>query len=217
MASNISDFVAKVRVDLEDPNPPATIWSDADLQRHVTHAVLEYGYWKPREVKETGLSLTAGSRDLSLASLTSLMRVLAAEYPTGQWPPAYVQFQVFGSTLSLFLDGAPLATDPLAVNLYCLERHQVDGGTSTVDAADDEVIAAGAAAFAAQEYAVKTAGQVNIAGPQTWLRYRDLAQDRATEFRAYLGDLRGRVTPQRAYAPTEPPQSRFTVEAPWRG
>src|SRR5438094_8562573 len=101
MAANINDLVAKVRVDLEDPNPPAAIWSDADLQRHVTHAVLEYALWKPREVKETGLSLTAGSRDISLASLTNLMKVQAAEYPTGQWPPAYVQFQVFRTPIPL--------------------------------------------------------------------------------------------------------------------
>lgn len=217
MASTINDYVAKARVDLDDPNPPATIWSDADLQRHVTHAVLEYEIWKPLELKETGLALTADSRDISLSSLGGLMQVLAVEYPTGQWPPAYVQFQRFGSTLTLFLDGAPQASDPLAVNLFCLERHTVSGVASTIDPADDEAITAGAVHFAAQEYALKAAGLVSATGPNTWLRYRDLALDKAAEFRGYLAVIRARVTSQRAYAPAEPRQSRYTVEAPWRG
>jgi hypothetical protein len=217
MANNINDFVAKARVDLDDPNPPAAIWSDADLQRHVTHAVTEYQIWRPLEVKESGLALSAGSRDLSVATLTNLVRVQAVEYPTGQWPPAYVQFQQWGSTLTLFLEGAPGAGDPLAVNLYCLERHTVTVTACTIDPADDEAIVAGAVHFAAQEYATKVAGLVSATGPNTWLRYRDLALDKAAEFRGYLAVVRARVTPQRAYAPSEPRQSRFTVEASWRG
>lgn len=217
MANTINDYVAKVRIDLEDPNPPAAIWSDADLQRHVTHAALEYELWKPREVLETSLSLVPGNRAVDTSSLVNLMRVLAVEYPTGQWPPAYVQFQQFGSTLTLFLDGAPATTDPLALNLFCLERHTVTTTACTIDPADDECIVAGAVHFAAQEYSFKTAGMVNVAGPNAWLRYRELALDKAAEFRGYLQIMRGRVTPQRAYAPAEPRMSRYVVEAPWRG
>jgi hypothetical protein len=217
MAANINDYVSKARVDLEDPNPPATIWSDADLQRHVTHAVIEYQIWRPLEVLESVLALSVGSRNLSVASIANLVRVLAVEYPTGQWPPAYVQFQQFGTTLTLFLDGPPGAADPLAVNLYCLERHTVNGTTCTIDPADDEAIVAGTVHFAAQEYAFKTAGLVAATGPNTWLRYRDLALDKAAEFRGYLEVVRARLTTQRAYAPSEPRQSRYVVEAPWRG
>ena len=215
MATTINDYVALVRQDLADPNPPAALISDADLQRHVLHTVREYELARPREIVETP-SITIGSRTLDLSGYSTLMRVLAVEYPTGQWPPAYVQFQVYGKTLTLALDAAPDGASGTSVNLYCYERQQVDTGTCTIDPQDDECIAAGAVAFAAQELATRTAATLNLAGPDLWLRYRDLALDKAAEFRGYLALIRARVTPQRAYAPAEPRQSRFTVEAPWR-
>jgi hypothetical protein len=217
VAATINDYVSKVRQDLEDPNPPATIWSDLDLQRHVSHAVAEYQLWKPQEILLGNLSLTPGSRSIDLSGLATLMRIEAVEYPTGRWPPAYVQFQQFGVTLTLFLEGAPAASDPMAVNLYTLQRHNVTVSACTIDPADDEAIIAGAVYFAAAEYSFKTAGQINAAGPNTWLRYRDLALDKAVEFRGYLAIVRARITSQRAYAPAEPKQSRYAVEAPWRG
>ncbi len=217
MAANINEYVGKVRQDLEDPNPPAAIWSDLDLQRHVGHAVTEYQLWKPQEILLSSLALTPGSRTIDVSAITTLMRVEAVEYPVGQWPPVYVQFQQFGTTLTLFLDGAPAATDPLGVNLYTVQRHNVTSSACTIDPADDEAIIAGAVYFAAAEYSFKTAGQINAAGPNTWLRYRDLALDKAVEFRGYLAIVRARITSQRAYAPSEPKQSRYAVEAPWRG
>jgi hypothetical protein len=216
MAATINDYVALARQDLADPNPPAALISDADLQRHVLHAVREYELARPREIVETP-SVTAGSRAIDLTAYSNLMRVLAAEYPTGQWPPAYVQFQVYGQTLTLALDEAPDGASGASANLYCCERHQVDAGSCTVDPQDDECIVAGTVHFAAQELATRTAGTINLAGPDLWLRYRDLALDKAAEFRGYLTLIRARVTPQRAYAPAEPRQSRFSVEAPWRG
>lgn len=219
MANGYNDYIPAVRQDLDDPNPPAAIWSDTDLQRHINHAIHEYSYWNPLEQLLTSYSLTAGSRQITLGAgdLAALIAIRAVEYPTGQWPPAYVQFQLWGGTLSLWLDGAPAATDPLAITIYALTGHTVATSSTTVPPRDDEAIIAGAVAFAAQEYATKTAGQVNVAGPNAWLRYRDLALDKAAEFRGYLQIVRARITPQRAYAPAEPRQSRFTVEAPWRG
>jgi hypothetical protein len=214
MAANINDYVASVRIDLDDA--AKAIWSDADLQRHVTHAAIEYQIWRPLEVLDTAHSLTAGSRTISIADIPALMRVTAVEYPTGQWPPAYVQFQQWGTALTLFLDGAPAPSDPLAVNLYTLQRHTLTTSACTIDPADDEAIVAGAVHFAALEYSFLTAGRVNAAGPNTWQRYRDLAVDKGAEFRDYLTNVRARVTPNRLYAPSEPRMSRYSVEAPWR-
>jgi hypothetical protein len=214
VAATINDYVASVRVDLDDPG--AAIWSTADLQRHVLHAVAEYQIWKPREVTDTAHALTPGSRSIALADVPQLIRVLAVEYPAGQWPPAYVQFQQWGATLTLFLDGAPTGADPPAVTLYMLQRHTVDGSQCTVDPADDEAIVAGAVHFAALEYAFLTAGKILATGQGTSLRYRDLAIDKATEFRGYLAAVRARVTPNRLYAPAEPRMSRYAVDAPWR-
>src|SRR5579883_1217366 len=119
MANGFNDYVPAARRDLDDPNPPAAIWSDADLQRHVLHAVSEYQLWKPLEYLDTAHNLTAGSRTIDVSGIAGLLRIVAVEYPTGQWPPAYVQFQQWAATLTLFLDGVPTAADPLGVNLYC--------------------------------------------------------------------------------------------------
>jgi len=212
MAANINDYVASMRTDLDDPS--ARIWSTADLQRHVLHALTEYQLWKPLEALDTGHSLTAGSRSVDVSDLSTLERILAVEYPTGQWPPAYVEFQQWATTLTLLLDGVPAATDPLGLNLYLLLRHTVDGSHCTVDPADDEVIVAGSVHYAALEYSFLSAGVINAAGPNTWLRYRDLALDKAAEFRDALQTVRARVTPNRLYAPIEPRMSRYAVQAP---
>jgi hypothetical protein len=218
MANNYGDYIGAIRVDLDDPNPPAAIWSDTDLQRHINHAVHEYSLWNPLEQLLTSYSLTPGSRTITLSSadLATLNSIRAVEYPTGQWPPAFVQFQLWANQLTLELDGPPQATDPLAVNLYVLQNHAVSVSSCSIPPRDDEAIIAGAVSFAAAEYATKTAGQISVAGPNTWLRYRDLALDKAAEFRGYLQIIRARITPQRAYAPEEPRQSRFIVDAPYR-
>jgi hypothetical protein len=212
VAANINDYVASRRIDLDDPS--AHLWSNADLQRHVLHAVGEYQLWKPLEALDTAHTLTPGSRTLDVSDLTSLVRVLAVEYPTGAWPPAYVQFQQWAKALTLLLDGAPSAADPLGVNLYLLLRHTVDGTLCTIDPADDETIVAGGVHFAALEYSFLTAGTVNAAGPNTWLRYRDLALDKAAEFRSALQEVRAVVTPNRLYVPAEPHVSRTVVQGP---
>jgi hypothetical protein len=214
MASTISDYVNAARVDLDDP--ARVTWSDADLQRHVQHAVSEYQLWKPLPVLDTAHTLTAGSRSVDLADITGLDGVLAVEYPAGQWPPAYVQFQLWASTLTLFLDGVPAASDPLGLSIYAYLRHTVNNATCTIDPADDEAITAGTVHFAALEASFFTAAKINAAGPNTWLRYRDLALDKANEFRGYLQNVRARVTPNRLYAPAEPRLSRSTVASPWR-
>jgi hypothetical protein len=212
MASTINDYLPLVRADLGDPS--ATIWSDADLRRHLAHAVAEYQLWKPLEALDTAHSLVAGSRTIDLSDVPALMRVQAVEYPTGQWPPAYVPFQLWSKTLTLQLDAPPAAGNPLDVGLYLLLRHTVDGSHCSVDPTDDELITTGAVQFAALEHSFLAAGTVNATGPNSWLHYRDLALDRALEFRAALQAVRARVTPNRLYAPAEPATSRYAVQAP---
>jgi|SRR5579875_121141 len=216
MATTIADYVALARQDLADPSPPAALLADADLQRHVLHAVREYELARPREVVESA-AIVPGSRAIDLAPYPLLMRVVAVEYPTALWPPAYVQYQVFGTTLTLLLDQPPDGSAGATANLYCWERHRVDATSCTIDPQDDECIVAGAVHFAAQELATRAAGAINLAGSDLWQRYRALALDKGTEFRGYLALLRARITPARVYHPAEPRQSRTTVETPWRG
>lgn len=211
MAATISDYVTLARQDLSDPNPPALLLADADVQRHVLHAVGEYELARPLEVVEVG-PVTVGSRAIDLTPFPNVMNVIGVEYPTGQIPPAYVQYQVFGKTLTLGLDEVPDGSMGVSANLYCQERHTVSTTTCTIDPKDDETIVSGAVYFAAQELATRAAGVLNLVGPNLWQRYRELADDKALEFRGYIALIRARVQHNRAYHPAEPLESRFVVQ-----
>src|SRR3989304_662671 len=80
----------------------------------------------------------AGSRDVSV-TLDQLVRIEAVEYPTAEWPPAFVQWQLYGSVLTLLLESAPAAVAD--VNVYWGQLHAVDATQSPLPtAAEDAVV-----------------------------------------------------------------------------
>ena len=97
----------RVRRDLRDEDAANYRWTDAEIDRHIGRAVQEVSLAAPLEASAT-LTTTAGSRELSIAALTSRVSVEAAEYPAGQYPPCLVPFTTWADTLTLLIDGAPL-------------------------------------------------------------------------------------------------------------
>ena len=87
--TTITTIRALVRKDLHDEDASNYRWTDAVLDRHTGRAVNEYSIAAPLEQKST-LTTTAGSRDLSVASLANLIDIEAVEWPVGQFPPARV-------------------------------------------------------------------------------------------------------------------------------
>ena len=110
---DISDMRRLVRRDLHDEEATDYRWTDAELDRHIQHAVRELSLSLPLQ-STASLVTTEGSRDLSLQALAELIRVEGAEYPAGRYPPAYVRFGVWGATLTLHVDAAPAAASPFA-------------------------------------------------------------------------------------------------------
>ena len=94
---NLSEMRDRVRTDLHDEDPENERWTDAELDRHIQRAVREFSLSVPLEAKTT-LSTTADSRDLSIAGLTDLVAIEAAEYPVGDYPPTYAPFSLWRST-----------------------------------------------------------------------------------------------------------------------
>ena len=66
----------------------------------------EFSLAVPLEAKST-LATTAGSRDLSISSLTDLVAIEAVEYPAGEYPPSYVRHSIWLTTLTLLIDKTP--------------------------------------------------------------------------------------------------------------
>ena len=97
---NIATLRTRLRRELHDEDAASFRWVDAVLDRHLGRAVRELSLVLPREQK-TGLSTTAASREVSVATLTDSVRIEAVEYPIDKWPPSYIQFSLFESTLTL--------------------------------------------------------------------------------------------------------------------
>ncbi len=200
---NLSDMRTLVRRDLHDEDAANYRWTDDELDRHIARAVKELSLAVPGEAKAT-LSTTADSRDLSLAALTDRVVVEAVEYPLGEYPPSYVAFSVWGDTLTLLVDSPPLsATD---VDVYYGRLHTLDATTSTIPEALEDLVATGAAAYAALEWASFATNRVNVGGDETWRNYLVWGQERLAAFARALAEhgRRGALRARRLYTPAGP-------------
>lgn len=200
---------ALVRRDLHDEDAANYRWTNDELDRHVARAVKELSLAAPLESKAT-LTTAEGSRDLSLASLTGLVVVEAVEYPVGQYPPSYAPFSVWGDVLTLLVEATPLAAQD--VNVYHGKLHTLDAGTSTIPGRLEDVVATGAAAYAALEWASFATNRVNVGGPDVWRQYLVWGQERLAAFARELArhGRRAGVRVRRLYRPAGPADLRAT-------
>jgi hypothetical protein len=199
---NLSEMRAIVRRDLHDEDDQSYRWSDDELDRHIFRAVRETSLAAPLESTAT-LTTTAGSRDLSLASLADRVVVEAVEFPLDQYPPVYAPFSLWGDTLSLLVDSAPISEQ--SVRVYYGKLHTLDAGGSTLPPALEDIVATGAAGYAALEWASFAANRVNAGGQETWRNYLVWGEQRLAAFAAALA-RRGRrsaVRVRRLYAPAQ--------------
>ncbi len=176
---NLTDMRSRIRKDLHDEDSQNYRWTDSELNRHIDHAVRELSLSCPLEAKAT-LSTTAGSRDLSLSSLSDLVEIEAVEYPVSDYPPSYVRFNVWADTLTLLIDSLP--GDAEDVYAYYGKLHTLNADSSTLPAKLEDLVALGAAAYAAIEWASFATNRVNLGGAETWRNYLTWGQDRLADF-----------------------------------
>jgi hypothetical protein len=203
----------RLRIDLHDQDSANYRWTDGELDRHIQRAVREFSLAVPLEAKMT-LAATPGSRDVSISSLTDLVAVEAVEYPTGTYPPSYVRYSVWLSTLTMLIDAAPSAADNVAV--YYTKLHTIDASSSTVPAQFEEVVAAGAAGYAAVEWASFATNRVNAGGQDVWRDYLAWGQERLAEFQSEVAKYgrRNAVRVRHLYAPASDAVDHSTVVGP---
>src|SRR5438093_3131298 len=204
---------ARLRNDLHDEDALNYRWTDGELDRHTQNAVREFSLALPLEAK-TALTATPGNRDLSISSLTDLVAIEAVEYPAGKYPPSYVRYSVWLNTLTLLIDAAPLAAD--TVNVYHTKLHLIDATSSTVSSRFEDVIAAGAAGYAALEWASFSTNRVNAGGRDVWREYLAWGRERLADFQRALArhGRRNAVRVRRLYAPAADPVDQSTVVGP---
>jgi len=210
---NLTEMRDRLRKDLHDEDPQNQRWTDAELDRHIQRAVGDFSLSVPLEAKTT-LSTTADSRDLSIAGLTGLVAIEAVEHPVGNYPPTYVPFSVWLSTLTMLIDSPPGATEDVSV--YHTKLHTLDATTSTLPARLEDVVATGAAAYAALEWASFATNRVNVGGQDVWRDYLTWGQQRLAEFQRALArhGRRNAVRIRRLYRPATTPVDQQTVQGP---
>lgn len=203
MAVNIAAVRTNVRRDLHDEDAAAYRWTDTVLDRHIGRAVLEYSLHAPREQRTT-FTTTVGSRDISVATLSDRMDIEAVEWPTGEFPPRRVGFSEWQDTITMDVVNAPSATENVYV--YWLKPHTLDAGTSTIPPHHDDLIAAGAAGYAALDWASYATNRVNTGGDDVWGRYRAFADERLRYFQKEIMRLgRNNTVRQRRMYSTDAP------------
>jgi hypothetical protein len=206
--TTIGDLRDALRIELHDVDSER--WDDDALDRHLKRAAQELAFVWPREQK-TVLTTTDGSRDLSLGSLTDLVRVLAVEYPTGQYPAAYVQFSTFAGTLTLLVGQAPGDGEDVAV--YWGSLHTLDDDTSTLPVPAEDAVVLGASGYAAIEWASFATNRANTTGTEAVADYLAWGERRLAQFQQALsrfGD-RARMRTSRLFVPASDEASQSVV------
>jgi len=210
----IDDLRTRLRIELHDEDSGAYRWEDEVLDRHLLRAVKNLSFNWPRELKTT-LTTTAGSSDLSLASLTDLVRVYAVEYPVGRYPASFMPHSVFAGTLTLLTEQAPAGIED--VDVYWGAVHTLDESTSSVPAVTEDLVLTGAAGFAAVELASFATNRANVGGPETMRQYMDWGERLLRRFHETLREFgdRARVRQSSLYSAADEAASQSTVR--WEG
>src|SRR3990172_6104856 len=210
---NLSDMRGRLRKDLHDEDTANQRWRGGEVDRHIRRAVRDFSLSVSLEAKTT-LSTTAGSRDLSIAGLADLVAIEAVEYPTGDYPPTYVPYSVWLSTLTMLIDAAPAGVE--SVNVYYTKLHTLDATSSTLPTRFEDVVATGAAAYAALEWASFATNRLNVGGQDVWRDYLTWGQERLAEFESALAEYgrRNAVRVRQLYRPATTPGDQSTVTGP---
>jgi hypothetical protein len=202
-----------VRRDLRDEDPADYRWTDEELDRHIGRAVREYSEAAPDE-QSTVRATTAGSRTIDISDLTGLVMVEAVEYPAGEFPPGefrprYQRFALWGDALTLLCDEVPDGSD---VCIYYGRLHTLDAAGSTVPPKHEDLIAAGAAGYAATAWAAYAINRITAGGTQPAAGFLAWGRERLGYFRSELRRLgrRGRVRVRSLYRPFHGSASKAT-------
>ncbi len=197
---DLATMRARVRQDLRDPSGER--WDDATLDRHIGRAVRECSLAAPLEASATIASTS--SREISLTTLSNRVTVEAVEWPAGQYPPAYVAFSLWGEALTVETASAPPTGDDVVVRYGAL--HTLDATGTTLPERLQDLVATGAAAYAAIEWAAYAVDRLNTGGDDTWRHFHTWGQERLAAFAKGLAKhgRERRLRSRRLYAAATP-------------
>ena len=202
---NLTDMRGIVRRDLHDEDASNYRWTNDELDRHITHAVKDYSEAIPFEQKAVKAT-TIGSREIDIASLNDRIMVEAVEYPIGNFPRRYQRFALWGDIITLLSDETP---DGSNANIYYGKLHTLSVNNSTISPRHEDLITAGAAGYAAVEWAIYAVNRVNVGGNTAAAELLGFGREKLDFFHLELKRLgrKNRVRVRSLYRPFSPPVS----------
>jgi hypothetical protein len=209
---NLAEMRTLVRRDLGDEASGNYRWSDDEIDRHITHALKDFSEALPREQKAL-IATVSGSREISLSSLTNRVMIEAVEYPVGLYPVSYQRFAFWQDMMTLL---GPDVPDGAVCCVYYGQLHTLDSSGSTIPAIYEELIASGAAGYAAVQQGVYAIDRVNTGGSGTPQDWENRGRHQLAYFRSELkrSGRRNRVRMKQLYVPYNQPLSRTTDMGP---
>lgn len=213
MATTLSTIRGNVRRDLHDEDANAYRWTNDEVDRAIARAVKEFSGFIPNQQKNT-LTTTANVSTISVSTLTEMITIERVEYPVDEWPPEYCRFSIWAGIMTLLGDRVPAGVENVYV--FWNKLHTLDANSSTIPAWAEDLIATGAAGYAAMEWASYATNRVNVGGERTYEFYRQFAIVRLEEFRKSCRELgeHSRVRSNLLYSPALPADSQSTDWGP---
>ncbi len=209
---NLTDMRALVRRDLHDENSSSYRWTNDEIDRHIAHAVRDFSEAVPYEQKATKAT-TSGSREVNIYTITDRIMVEAVEYPVDKFPRRYQRISLWADVLTLLGDEVP---DGSNAYIYYGKLHSLGSSSSTIPAMYEDLIAAGAAGYAAVEWAIYAVNRVNVSGLPAPEGFLNWGRERLSYFRQELRRLgrRNQLRSRSLYRPHNPPVSKTTDFGP---
>ena len=196
MATVLSDVETMVLADLADAGN--VVWTDTEIDRAIRRALREYSVKCPYRTDGTITVATAG-REQSVTGLTGLCDVERVWFPYDSAEvdalPTWVRFEMrLGAAIFLLSHDSPGVGDKLRV--YYWKMHTIDdldsATSTTLPAGDEDLVALGAAAYAALEKSVGAIGQITVSG-YTPLHWRDWAHKQLLKFETGVYEAMSRL------------------------
>jgi len=191
---NLSAIRAVVRQFLNDEFVSGTEYEfkDDELNLYIGKILGKVSQRRPYQVKETVVS--DGTREVDLSDIEDLLlpdSIVKVEYPTGNEPPTFCDFSIFGSTLR-FDDVTPTSGEN--IYLYCEKVHQLTETVSecTLTSVMEDVLIEGAIASAAQSWCNRMRNQIV---PQSYNWHKAWANEQFLIYQNSLDD----ITPQKEW------------------
>ena len=183
---DIATMRGLVRRDLKDEDSDNYRWTDNEIDRAIGQAVAELSRYAPRYMKNT-IATTDASFEIDISALTDRISVDQVEFPIDEHPRIFQRFSVYQDTLTLI--GA-YEGDGENCYIEWTQVHTLDGAGSSIPTYLEDLVAIGAAGFAASGASQYHTDRANVGGDNVDRDYLYWATGRLMDFRKQLKQLR---------------------------